>query len=305
MKSVRKRLTYANVMSSLAVFLVLAGGTAFAAAKLGKNTVGTKQLKNNAVTAAKIKNGAVGAGKLAAGAVGAGQLADGSVGGGKLTDGSVGTGKLADGSVTTPKLADGAVAAGKIADGAVGGGKLADGSVGTGKLADGSVSTAKIAPGAVTSAQINAASMPFGQIVEQIRTPGPYGFTGATPGTPIGGYFQPAGRDDQYLAGMNVNFPATCTSPRSASAYLMLDPVDPTKLVANEIVAIGTVVDEGTGAVTKRLEFGQYPGGGSMSRMAPAATTPHSFYVYLAGAACKTGSGVTASNFGIDVLGTR
>jgi hypothetical protein len=59
MKSVRKRLTYANVMSSLAVFLVVAGGSALAANQLAKNSVGTKQLKNNAVTAAKIKNGAV------------------------------------------------------------------------------------------------------------------------------------------------------------------------------------------------------------------------------------------------------
>ena len=36
MKSVRRRLTYANVMSSIAVFLVLAGATAFAATELGK-----------------------------------------------------------------------------------------------------------------------------------------------------------------------------------------------------------------------------------------------------------------------------
>ncbi len=52
MKQIRKRLTYANVMSSIAVFLVLGGATAFAAGKLGKNRVGTKQLKNNAVTGA-------------------------------------------------------------------------------------------------------------------------------------------------------------------------------------------------------------------------------------------------------------
>jgi hypothetical protein len=50
-----KRLTYANVMSSLAVFLVLGGATAFAAGQLAKNSVGSKQLKKNAVTAAKIK----------------------------------------------------------------------------------------------------------------------------------------------------------------------------------------------------------------------------------------------------------
>jgi hypothetical protein len=57
LKQIRKRLTYANVMSSLAVFLVLGGATAFAA--LSKNSVGPQQLKKNAVTAAKIKNEAV------------------------------------------------------------------------------------------------------------------------------------------------------------------------------------------------------------------------------------------------------
>ena len=35
MKQIRKRLTYANVMSSIAVFLVLGGATAFAASKIG------------------------------------------------------------------------------------------------------------------------------------------------------------------------------------------------------------------------------------------------------------------------------
>ncbi|MGE5281115.1 MAG: hypothetical protein ACM3N0_02130 [Chloroflexota bacterium] len=51
-------MTYANVMSSIAVFLVL-GGAAFAAANLPKNSVGTKQLKNNAVTKKKIKKNSV------------------------------------------------------------------------------------------------------------------------------------------------------------------------------------------------------------------------------------------------------
>jgi hypothetical protein len=51
-------------MSSIAVFLVVSGGSAFAANTLGKNTVGTKQLKNNAVTGAKIKNGAVTGAKI-------------------------------------------------------------------------------------------------------------------------------------------------------------------------------------------------------------------------------------------------
>jgi hypothetical protein len=61
-KQIRKRLTYANVMSSIAVFLVIGGATAFAA--LGKNSVGTKQLKSNAVTTAKIKKEAVSTKKI-------------------------------------------------------------------------------------------------------------------------------------------------------------------------------------------------------------------------------------------------
>jgi hypothetical protein len=69
MKHVRKRLTYANVMSSVAVFLVLGGATAFAAGQLGKNSVGSKQLKSNAVTSAKIKANAVTTAKIKKGAV--------------------------------------------------------------------------------------------------------------------------------------------------------------------------------------------------------------------------------------------
>lgn len=64
MTNLRSRLTYANVVATLALFLVLAGGTAFAASQLGKNTVGSKQLKKNAVTTAKIKNGAVTGAKI-------------------------------------------------------------------------------------------------------------------------------------------------------------------------------------------------------------------------------------------------
>lgn len=69
MKQTRKRLTYANVMSSIAVFLVLGGATAFAATELGKNTVGAKQLKNNAVTSAKVKKEAITNAKIKKGTI--------------------------------------------------------------------------------------------------------------------------------------------------------------------------------------------------------------------------------------------
>jgi hypothetical protein len=60
----RRRLTYANVMATAAVFLSLGGG-AYAAFKLPKNSVGTEQIKNAAVTTKKLKNGAVTASTVA------------------------------------------------------------------------------------------------------------------------------------------------------------------------------------------------------------------------------------------------
>ena len=68
MKTLVGRLTYANVMATLAMFVALGGGAY--AIKLKKNSVGTKQLKAGAVTERK--------------------LADNSVSGAKVIDGSVG-----------------------------------------------------------------------------------------------------------------------------------------------------------------------------------------------------------------------
>jgi hypothetical protein len=52
MHRIRGKLTYANVMATIAVFIAL-GGASYAAIKLPKNSVGTKQLKKGAVTPAK------------------------------------------------------------------------------------------------------------------------------------------------------------------------------------------------------------------------------------------------------------
>jgi hypothetical protein len=56
--ALRGRLTYANVMATVAVFVAL-GGSSYAALSLPKKSVGTKQLKRNAVTSSKVRNGAI------------------------------------------------------------------------------------------------------------------------------------------------------------------------------------------------------------------------------------------------------
>jgi hypothetical protein len=49
----RSAITYANTVSTIALFLAL-GGAAYAAVKIPSNSVGTKQIKNGAVTKSKI-----------------------------------------------------------------------------------------------------------------------------------------------------------------------------------------------------------------------------------------------------------
>lgn len=62
------RLTFANVVSLLALFVAL-GGAAYAVVSLPRNSVGTKQLQNHAVTNSKLANGAVTGSKVAGGSL--------------------------------------------------------------------------------------------------------------------------------------------------------------------------------------------------------------------------------------------
>lgn len=58
LRRIRSRMTYANVVASLALFIAL-GGVSYAAVKLPKNSVGVTQIKKSAVTGAKVKDGSL------------------------------------------------------------------------------------------------------------------------------------------------------------------------------------------------------------------------------------------------------
>jgi hypothetical protein len=62
----RPRLSYANVVASLAVFIAL-GGVSWAAVTLPANSVGKRHLRNNSVTGAEVVNGSLKAKDFAAG----------------------------------------------------------------------------------------------------------------------------------------------------------------------------------------------------------------------------------------------
>ena len=72
MREIRKHLSYANVMATIAMVLALGGATALAAGHLKKNTVTSKSIKNGAVKTADLKGSAVTGAKIADGAVGIG-----------------------------------------------------------------------------------------------------------------------------------------------------------------------------------------------------------------------------------------
>jgi hypothetical protein len=53
-----QRVTYANTMATVAVFIAL-GGVSYAAIKIPSNSVGSKQLKANAVSSSKVRDGSI------------------------------------------------------------------------------------------------------------------------------------------------------------------------------------------------------------------------------------------------------
>jgi methionine-rich copper-binding protein CopC len=89
------RLTYANVVSTLALFLVLTGGAAYAAHRyLTKKSVGTSQLRANAVTTSKIKANAITTRKIKKIAVSSEKLKENAVTREKLADAAVNKEKI-------------------------------------------------------------------------------------------------------------------------------------------------------------------------------------------------------------------
>jgi hypothetical protein len=83
MRMLTRKLTYANVVATLALFLALSGGVVWAAGKIGggrlkPNSISAGKIRRNAVTAVKIRPNAVTATKIRAGAVNFAKLAAGT-----------------------------------------------------------------------------------------------------------------------------------------------------------------------------------------------------------------------------------
>lgn len=186
---VRRHFNYSNVMSTLAVFMVVAGGTALAT--VSKDDVGSKQVKDNSLKAKDLKdNKAVGSAEVidnsltgvdidesqltlpaqgASGAAGGALtgsypnpgLADNSVGTTTLQDNAVNSAKVADNDLTADDLGPNSVNQSEIATDGVGELELQANSVSADELLDineRSATSAPIAPGSTGSAFVQCAA---------------------------------------------------------------------------------------------------------------------------------------------------
>jgi hypothetical protein len=95
---VRDRLTYANVVATLALFVAL-GGTSVAAVELSRNSVGS----------AEIKNGSVKSGDIASGGVRSSDVRDETITHRDVRDGTLRGADLATNTISSRNIADGAV----------------------------------------------------------------------------------------------------------------------------------------------------------------------------------------------------
>jgi hypothetical protein len=161
------KLNYANVVGTLALFLALAGGTAFAATgaldsaakkphhrkrvvRLRANSVNSRSVKDNTLTSADLKDG-----KAVEGA----DIADGSLTGADLVPASIGPAQLADGSVGSREIADGSISGADLASESVGTDTLAPDSVDSDAVADGVLGREQFYPLSIKAADIDVLSL--------------------------------------------------------------------------------------------------------------------------------------------------
>jgi hypothetical protein len=101
----RKRLTFANVISAVALFVAL-GGTSYAAI-----SVGSAQIRTGAVGKSEIRTGAVGKSENRTGAVGKSEIRSNAVGRSEISTDGVAKSEIAKDSVASEEIVDGGIEA--------------------------------------------------------------------------------------------------------------------------------------------------------------------------------------------------
>ena len=125
----KSRITYANVVASIALFVSLSTGAVYAA---------------NEWTGANIVDGSLSGSDLAMNTVGGPRIKDDTVTADDLAANSVGSSEIVDGNVTSADLGFSSVTSSQIATDAVNASEIADNSIDSGEIVNNSLTTADI-----------------------------------------------------------------------------------------------------------------------------------------------------------------
>ena len=172
-RRIQGHVTYANVVSTLALFLAIGTSGAYAANEwTGKNikngTVASVDVKNNSLASVDLKNGSVSGvdikdGSLTAVDLAAGVLiadvATGVVTGDQIAAGAVTSQHVADETLTGDDVKNGEIGEGDLRSGAVTGEKIAAGEVKSEHVANGTITGADIKNGTLGDAQVQDNSL--------------------------------------------------------------------------------------------------------------------------------------------------
>jgi hypothetical protein len=154
LRSLRARMTYANVVSSLALFLVVSGGTALAAA-----TITGDDIVDESITGVDIQNSSLESGDVANGSLTGLDVSDGSIASADVVNSSLTGTDVMDGSILTSDIGNTTIIGADVANSTLSGGKIADGTITGADVAVNSLSGARITDATISGTDIGQGTL--------------------------------------------------------------------------------------------------------------------------------------------------
>ena len=158
-RQLRRRLTFANVCSFIALVVALGTGGAYAA-----NTIGSSDIIDESIQSVDLKNGQVQTADLGLAAVTSQKIANGAVTNGKIATGAIDSNSVLDESLTSSDLATDSVGATEVADSSIDSGEIVDNSLFATDLAPNSAGSSEIAANAVDGSKVANESLTLSDI---------------------------------------------------------------------------------------------------------------------------------------------
>jgi hypothetical protein len=228
---VRARLSFANVTSSLALFVAL-GGTAYAQVVLPANSVNERTIRSGAVGSSEIRTGAVGRSEIKTGGVTRSEIRTDGVGANEIRSRAVGGEEIATDAVGADEVAANAVGSAEVADNAIAGSDVADGAL---EAADLSAA----ARSALTGLAFRAAVSPAGTLA---------GGNAANAARSAAGVYAVGFGRDVSACQVAATLAATRTGttvdqPAAGIVTVGVDPASPAGLIVRTFDAAGVAAD--------------------------------------------------------------